>query len=184
MVTEEGWRPIEVVRGLLNTWRIPDEQPRTPVDVLGAVLAEPAAAEEWPDLAAGPDDEPALREVRNALRRLVEAPRDAAALAAVDELVRARLVGRLEPVADGSLRAGWRPRVDSPDARVLVAFLRAVADGDWRRTRACPDCHWVFVDRSRNNTRVWCSMGGVGSRACGSAAKMRRYRARSAAGHG
>lgn len=177
-------RPIEVVRGLLNTWRIPDDPPRAPIDVLGGLLADPSSADEdTPALGADPGDEPALREVRDALRRLVEAPADLAAAAAVDDLVSVRLAGALE-MGRGSVAASWRPRVDSPDARVLVAFLRAVADGDWRRTRACPDCRWVFVDRSRNNTRVWCSMGGTGTRACGSAAKMRRYRARSNAAQG
>lgn len=184
MVTIETVRPIEVVRGLLNTWRIPDEPPRGPIDLLGVLLADPGSADEdTPQLPAEPGDEPALREVRDALRRLVEAPADEAAAAAVDALVRERLVGALE-WSGSSISASWRPRVESPDAWVLVAFLRAVADGDWRRTRACPDCHWVFVDRSRNNTRVWCSMGGTGTRACGSAAKMRRYRARSNAAHG
>jgi len=185
VVTTGELRPIEVVRGLLNTWRIPDDPPRVPIDILGAVLADPSAADDGPPgLDAGPGDEPELREVRDALRRLVEAPTDPAAAAAVDELVRDRLAGGLELGADGSVHAGWRPRADSPAAGVLTAFLRAVADGDWRRTRACPDCRWVFVDRSRNNARVWCSMGGTGSRGCGSVAKMRRYRSRTTSTHG
>lgn len=41
------------------------------------------------------------------------------------------------------------------------------------RTCANPDCGWLFIDHSRNHSRVWCDMGS-----CGSRAKMSRYRRR------
>lgn len=41
------------------------------------------------------------------------------------------------------------------------------------RTCANLDCGWLFIDRSRNHSRVWCDMGS-----CGSRAKMSRYRRR------
>jgi predicted RNA-binding Zn ribbon-like protein len=39
------------------------------------------------------------------------------------------------------------------------------------RVRTCPSCGWLFLDRSRNGRRRWCSM-----ETCGSRTKMRRYR--------
>jgi predicted RNA-binding Zn ribbon-like protein len=38
--------------------------------------------------------------------------------------------------------------------------------------KLCAQCSWLFVDRSRNGSRRWCSMGE-----CGAQVKMRRYRA-------
>ncbi|TCT08361.1 putative RNA-binding Zn ribbon-like protein [Tepidamorphus gemmatus] len=39
-----------------------------------------------------------------------------------------------------------------------------------RRIKRCPACHWLFVDRSRNTSRVWCDM-----LTCGNRAKARRH---------
>jgi len=41
------------------------------------------------------------------------------------------------------------------------------------RVKGCANCNWLFVDRSRNGSRRWCSMDE-----CGVHTKMRRYRAR------
>jgi len=49
-------------------------------------------------------------------------------------------------------------------ARQIADFL---ADGTWRRARACngSDCVLWFVDRTRNRSRHWCRMESCGSRA-------------------
>jgi len=39
-----------------------------------------------------------------------------------------------------------------------------------RRLRICPNCRWLFLDRSRNGSRVWCDMT-----VCGNRAKARRH---------
>ena len=51
----------------------------------------------------------------------------------------------------------------------------AMADGTWSRLKACraDSCHWLFYDRSRNRSAVWCSMA-----VCGNRTKTRAYRAR------
>lgn len=51
----------------------------------------------------------------------------------------------------------------------------AIADGTWPRLKACraDSCHWLFYDRSRNHSAVWCSMA-----VCGNRTKTRAYRAR------
>ncbi|GLY15392.1 hypothetical protein Kisp01_24070 [Kineosporia sp. NBRC 101677] len=57
------------------------------------------------------------------------------------------------------------------------AFVLLTADpADLERLKHCGACHWVFIDRSRNGSRRWCSMGD-----CGNAVKSRRYVERRAA---
>lgn len=41
------------------------------------------------------------------------------------------------------------------------------------RLKTCPNCDWLFVDRSRNASRLWCDM-----LTCGNRAKARRHQAR------
>ena len=68
-----------------------------------------------------------------------------------------------------------------PAGDLLAAVVRAIGSGTWQRLKACPDCRWVFYDSTRNASKRWCLMyaGGEG-RACGTIAKVRRYRARQA----
>lgn len=60
---------------------------------------------------------------------------------------------------------------------ILVVVLRATFEGTWRRLKACrsESCRWVFYDTSKNRSGTWCVM-----EVCGSRAKMRSYRRRSA----
>lgn len=60
-------------------------------------------------------------------------------------------------------------------AAAMLSAQRLVVSGNWPRLRLCKNgaCHWAFFDRSRNGSRVWCSMG-----ACGARAKARAYRER------
>jgi predicted RNA-binding Zn ribbon-like protein len=48
-----------------------------------------------------------------------------------------------------------------------LALLRAEA---LARIKICPNCGWLFVDRSRNSSRLWCDMA-----VCGNRAKARRH---------
>jgi predicted RNA-binding Zn ribbon-like protein len=65
--------------------------------------------------------------------------------------------------------------------RILLIVAEAGAAGTWSRLKACSasDCQWVFYDRSPTRSGCWCSM-----RVCGSRAKSRAYRRRTAAGPG
>lgn len=66
-------------------------------------------------------------------------------------------------------------RLDS----MLWPILRSVADlltsPELSRVKMCadPGCGWLFVDRSKNGRRSWCSM-----RDCGNRAKARRFYAK------
>ena len=61
--------------------------------------------------------------------------------------------------------------------RVLAASFTAIADGSWRRLKACRNhgCRWAFYDYSKNRSASWCSM-----QLCGNRTKTRAYRARRA----
>jgi hypothetical protein len=74
---------------------------------------------------------------------------------------------RLTPRATGS--------DDAALASLLAAVAIAVADGSWRRLKACrdPGCRWAYYDHSRNRSRAWCSMAS-----CGNRAKARAFRQR------
>lgn len=94
---------------------------------------------------------------------------------ALDQLMR-RLPVRLR-VGVGS-GVGIEPSEGGPlgvTAAAMLSAQRLVVSGSWPRLRLCrnEDCHWAFFDRSKNGSRVWCSMG-----ACGARAKARAYRER------
>lgn len=48
-----------------------------------------------------------------------------------------------------------------------LSLIRADASA---RIRICRNCHWLFLDRSRNGSRVWCDMA-----VCGNRTKARRH---------
>jgi predicted RNA-binding Zn ribbon-like protein len=155
---------LEPVRMLLNTWLIPNDS-RQPADR----FAEFARERRWRG-----SDASRVRELRDDLRHAVES-------------------GDAGPVNQWIERAGLRPVVADagigyrheagPAGDYLAAVLAAIGAGMWKRLKACPDCRWVFYDSTRNGSKRWCLMyaGGPGGRACGTIAKVRRYRDRQAA---
>lgn len=153
---------LEEVRVFLNTWWIPNEE-RVPRD--------------------GFDDFLRVRQVRA----------EAAALRDLRDDLRAVVEGRVD--ADDVL-TGWIDRMDlracvhdgALDFRhggsyvedLLAVVLGSVQDATWARLKACPDCRWVFYDRTRNASKRWCVMNpkSPGGRGCGNIAKVRRHRER------
>jgi predicted RNA-binding Zn ribbon-like protein len=117
--------------------------------------------------------------VREALRALAlantEDAVDPAALAVLDHVAEGAPL-RVVFGADGS--AELEPTVGGVRGAlgtVLARVQAAMADGTWRRFKACPEdsCQWAFWDSSKNCSGHWCSM-----RVCGSRAKTRAYRRR------
>lgn len=63
-----------------------------------------------------------------------------------------------------------RPLTWSADTvvdRVRLAVWRLFEDEDLKRLRQCDDddCGWLFLDRSKNGSRRWCSSADCGNRA-------------------
>lgn len=71
--------------------------------------------------------------------------------------------------------------VDCAIAVMLAIIFRATVEGTWGRLKACRSerCRWIFFDNTKNRSGTWCVMD-----VCGSRAKMREYRRRSAAKSG
>ena len=93
------------------------------------------------------------------------------------EIAAARGREMLAPFRDG-LRWEWPDageRLDSPLWPVSGAAAALLTSGDLSRLRQCGGerCGWLFLDRSRNGSRLWCTMED-----CGNVAKVRRFRQR------
>ena len=50
------------------------------------------------------------------------------------------------------------------EAALAVSALSLLAGDVWKKVRICPNCNWLFVDRSRNSSRLWCDMSVCGNR--------------------
>ena len=117
---------------------------------------------------SGPDGD-----VREAIRVLLRANNG------IDDGVEAASRALDEAARRAGLRVGFDEGAlvfESADP-ILRAVAEAMADGSWKRLKACraDDCKWAFIDTARNRTRIWCDMA-----VCGNRAKARRYRNRHA----
>ncbi len=114
---------------------------------------------------------------------------------AVDDLLRAAALG--EAPLNGDLRRVLRFHHDAvagvplragphglelgtakplPFAAAVTQSALVIAHSEALiRLKVCANCHWLFVDASRNATRVWCDMATCGNRA--KAERLRRRRA-------
>lgn len=157
---------LEPVRALLNSWLIPNDS-RRPTDL----FSEFARGQGWTAREAA-----TVRELRASLRRMVETGQVEA-----DDLNRRITQSGLRPAVDQD-EVVYR-HDGRPTSAMLAAVVSAIGDGTWKRLKACPDCRWVFYDHTRNGSKRWCLMyaGGPEGRACGTIAKVRRYRDRQAA---
>lgn len=69
----------------------------------------------------------------------------------------------------------WNAPVDqrTPLLKIALAAADLLASEDLKRLKHCPGpvgCGWLFLDKSRNQSRRWCSM-----EYCGSVAKAKRF---------
>lgn len=62
------------------------------------------------------------------------------------------------------------------EAALAVSALSLLQTGMLERLKLCPNCGWLFLDRSRNASRLWCDMSVCGNRRKAS----RHYRRRQA----
>lgn len=77
----------------------------------------------------------------------------------------AAAVERLFSAAASCMRSG-----KSEDGRVTLGSASAISamklfGSDMeQKVKSCPNCDWLFVDRSKNRSRVWCDMRICGNR--------------------
>jgi predicted RNA-binding Zn ribbon-like protein len=50
------------------------------------------------------------------------------------------------------------------EAALAVSALSLLASDSLARMRICPNCNWLFLDKSRNSSRLWCDMAVCGNR--------------------
>ncbi len=50
------------------------------------------------------------------------------------------------------------------EAATARSALRLTAGTGDNRLKICPNCQWLFIDRSRNRSRSWCDMAVCGNR--------------------
>lgn len=119
----------------------------------------------------GPRELARAHDVRDAIRALALAnngiPTDAS--------LEAEVVVQIDDTH--AVLASRQDDVDGALAQLVGIVYTAMADGTWSRLKACRShlCKWLFYDRSRNRSAVWCSMA-----VCGNRTKTRAYRARRA----
>ena len=153
------------------------------------LLNQPADLERWlrdrglieRGARLGPADLRRAIELRQALRALLlannGAPLDPGAVDALNGAAgRAHSSFRFDDAGSAELVPAARG-LDGAIARLLAFVAAAMADGTWRRLKACrnPTCEWAFYDRSRNRSSRWCTMSE-----CGNRAKARAFRERHA----
>jgi hypothetical protein len=109
-----------------------------------------------------------LRELRRAVQRIADHP------TAVGERALSTLVPR------GSFRLDARGRLKATGSAwsavasdLLLPLLELARARDRLKRCRNPACRWLFLDRSRNDSRLWCEMG-----VCGNRAKASRFRGR------
>ena len=152
--------PVALAVDLLNTADVlatPPELLADP-DALRRFLRRHAFEDE-----PGDADVHAVRTVRGSLRKAFTAPDESAAAEALNELLRnAGATPQLERNESG-WQFNYRPArpsiASSLAAAAAVPLLEAIRDGEWNRLGGCEavPCSRVFVDRSRNRSRRFCS---------------------------
>jgi predicted RNA-binding Zn ribbon-like protein len=174
--------PIRIVQLFVNTVDFEDADGEGLPDAaaLGDWLVASGLLEAGTAVTAG--DHARALELREALRALALAngghDADEGAVAVVNEA--ARRAG-LHPILTGPAEARLEPTADGVDAalgRIVAAVHAGVADGTWRRLKACEriTCRWAYYDQSRNRSGHWCSMAVCGSREKNRRAYRRRTR--------
>lgn len=80
----------------------------------------------------------------------------------------AGLTGQGERFAPGTFGAGAEPLAF--EAALAVSALSLLSAERVRKIRICANCGWLFLDQSRNASRLWCDMA-----VCGNRQKARRH---------
>lgn len=79
--------------------------------------------------------------------------------------------------------AGKGERDLSLGTAAFLSAMRLLEPARLERIKICPNCHWLYLDESRNRSRRWCDMTVCGNRAKAQR-HYRRNREPSESGHG
>lgn len=152
-------------------------------EALGTVADLAALLERLQVAGAGPlteADLAAVRGVREDVRPLFAAPDRVVAVGRLNGLLgQTRLTLQLTEHDGFPLHAHYRAAEATPAARLAadcgLALARVFVEGEQERLRTCAaaGCALVFVDGSRNRSRVYCD-----SRTCGNRMHVAAHRAR------
>src|SRR5919201_6335463 len=155
-------REVDLAVDLVNTWDVLDDEPEFLRDLphLRRFLVEHGLKDEA-QLAAE-RDVARVRALRRRVRSVFEAESEQEAVETLNGLL-TDAVPQLRP-----WRGGWtfafeprreRDLADRLGPRVAAALLEAIRSDGWERFGICDalPCRCVFVDRSRNRSRRYCS---------------------------
>jgi predicted RNA-binding Zn ribbon-like protein len=75
------------------------------------------------------------------------------------------LAGLLEGIAATLRHYGDGHEPCPVDLATARSALKLICHPEPDRLKICPNCEWLFIDRSRNRSRNWCDMAVCGNRA-------------------
>jgi predicted RNA-binding Zn ribbon-like protein len=109
----------------------------------------------------------ALREAADVLFRAPAAgkPLDATAMSVFLRRCAEALDGRDELAATPDAPFGASPEPLAFEAALAISALSLLQGPNLKRLKVCPNCSWLFLDKSRNSSRLWCDMTVCGNRA-------------------
>lgn len=61
---------------------------------------------------------------------------------------------------------------------IIRSAKELLTSGELKNVKECPNCGWIFLDKTKSNTRRWCNM-----KACGNKIKTQKYYRKTAAEH-
>jgi predicted RNA-binding Zn ribbon-like protein len=161
---------LRLVQEFLNTNDIEADRER---------FASPGALRDWlaenglldPAAVAASEELGNAIELREALRALAAAHNQlstdtASALRVLNQVAaNAQLLPRLTSAEQVALEP-QAPGVAGALGRIVAIVQQAIADGTWRRLKACErdSCRWAFYDHSKNQSGRWCHAAICGNR--------------------
>ncbi|MCB1447757.1 MAG: CGNR zinc finger domain-containing protein [Rhizobiaceae bacterium] len=78
-----------------------------------------------------------------------------------DNRLLAALLSALSEILAAHPEPADRVPLDLATARSAIGLLASPETG---RLKICPECEWLFIDRSKNRSRNWCDMAVCGNR--------------------
>jgi predicted RNA-binding Zn ribbon-like protein len=151
--------PVKLAVDLVNTWDLLEEDPE--------LLRDPAALRRFlarhgygDSLRTSSRDLARVRLLRDSLRAAFTAESEEAAVRELNGVLGRSVTKPQFERAGEEWRIRWVGRiVDSVAAATAMSLLEAIRDDGWERFGICAGapCCCVFVDRSKNRSRRFCS---------------------------